>query len=271
MKIVSRICLWVIGCVLLTACTPEYNNDVKITFDDESSDYGSGMMAWYTFDNSDGSDASGNHRDAAFYGEPNFIQGKSGNGVFLNAAKEEYMNIPYALLKDWHEWTVSFWIKDFGSGNIFAAQNTIPNAYLDASYSDYPMLWAGDNGRLVLKNKPGVAHEGDGHAFSYTYTSHQADGNWHHVVVALKEKKQPYSYKTYEGIVRLYVDGTLKDQFNYTNNQDWENECSKLVFAGNKDGGYPYKSSMKLDEVRFYDKPLGTAAVSALYNHESSK
>lgn len=254
--------------ILCTACSGDYNNDVEVTFDDESSDYNSNQMARYTFDNSDGSDVSGNRRDAAFYGEPNFIQGQRGNGVFINAMREEYMNIPYALLKDLREWAVSFWIKDFGVGNIFAAQNTNPNEYLDAIYSDYPVLWAGEDGRFILKNKPGEPYDGDGYSFSYIYTSQQADGNWHHVVVAMKESKVPHTYMNYKGIARLYIDGTMRDQINYNYNQDWSNDCSKVVFGGDKDGGYPYKSSMKLDEVRIYNHALGTTAVKALYNSE---
>ncbi|MBQ8704279.1 MAG: LamG domain-containing protein [Bacteroidales bacterium] len=256
--------------LLCTSCDFEYNNDVTIGFDDESGDYLSGQLARYTFDNADGSDASGNGRVASFYGEPNFIQGQRGSGVFLNAMREEYMNIPYALFKDRHEWTVSFWIKDFGVGNIFAAQNTNPNEYLDAIYTDYPLLWAGDEGRLILKNAPGEPYNGDGHPFSYSYTSVQADGSWHHVVVALKESKVPNSYKEYKGMARLYVDGSMRDQINFNYNQDWDDDCSKVVFGGDKDGGYPYKSSLKLDEVRFYDRALGNAAVAALYSFESN-
>lgn len=267
----TLLCLPLAAMMLCAACTGDsYNNDVTITFDDESSDYLSGQMAWYSFDNSDGSDVSGNGRVASFYGEPNFIQGQRGNGVFLNAMREEYMNIPYALFKDQHEWTVSFWIKDFGVGSLFSAQNTNASQYLDAIYSDYPLLWAGEEGRFILKNSPGEPYDGDGHSFSYSYTSVQADGKWHHVVIALKEKKVPYTYKNYKGIARLYVDGSMRDQINYSYNQDWDDDCSKVVFGGDKDGGYPYKSSMKLDEVRFYDRALGTAAVSALYGFENN-
>ena len=256
--------------MLCTACFGDYNDDVEVTFDDKSSDFNSGQMAWYTFDNSDCNDASGNSRHAAFYGEPNFIQGQRGNGVFLNAMREEYMNIPYALLSDKHEWTVSFWIRDFGVGNIFASQNTNPNDYLDAIYSDFPVFWAGEEGKFILKKKPGEPYDGDGYTFSYNYVPQQADGNWHHIVIATKELKEPHSYKSYTGLARLYVDGTMRDQINYSYNQDWNDECSKIVFGGDKDGGYPYKSSMKLDEIRIYDRALGTAAVTALFNQENN-
>lgn len=245
--------------MLCTACFDDNGTTVDDpdSFDDGNADYTTGLLAYYTFDNSDGSDASGNGRDAFFYGEPRFVQGRRGTGVFLNSFREEYLNIPYNFFEGSVRWSVSFWIKDFGAGNIFGAQNSSSGS----SVGDAPLFWAKEDNTFRLKCTSGEVEYDNGTDFTYNNNAIQSDGNWHHVVVTI------WKNSGYGSVVkaRLFVDGSLRDETSCRIKPDCIDNCAKIVFGGDKDGRYNYKSSMKLDEVRFYDRALATAAVRALY------
>ena len=233
------------------------------TFDDTNTDYTSNLVAHYTFDNNDGTDATGHGNTAFFYGEPNFVAGAKGRGVFLNSFKEEYMNIPYNFFEEKRQWSVSFWVKDFGAGNIFGAQNSTSGS----TNGDAPIFWAGQDNQFLLKCKSGEVQQDEFSSFIFDYTGIQGDGNWHHIVVTLWKNSNQYNYGAK---ARLFVDGTLRDQKTVKLNIDCVNECSKIVFGGDKSGCYDYRSSMKLDEIRFYDRALATPAVVALFNSENN-
>ena len=45
------------------------------------------------------------------------------------------------------------------------------------------------------------------------------------------------------------------------------NSCTRIAFGGNKDGGYRYSSSMKLDNVRIYNRTLDRSEIQTLYSN----
>lgn len=255
--------------LLFTACI-DFGGDDYVpqedpdTFDDTNTDYISNLLAHYTFDNSDGTDATGNGNTAFFYGEPNYVAGVRGSGVFLNSFHDQYMNIPYNFFEGKRQWSVSFWIKDFGAGNIFAAQNSTSGS----TNGDAPLFWASQDNLFLLKCKNGEVQQDEFSSFTYNYNAIQGDGEWHHIVVTLWKNSNQYNYNAK---ARLFVDGTLRDQKTCKLYLDCVEECSKIVFGGDKNGCYDYHSSMKLDEVRFYDRTLAAPAVTALYNSEKQQ
>lgn len=100
----------------------------------------SGLMAYYTFDDGTANDKSGNNVNAILYGNPQLPTTSDwGRYLVLNSTlQSQYLKIPYNLFYNKHSWSVSFWIKDFGSGCIFAAQNTDS---CDFDFDDAPELW----------------------------------------------------------------------------------------------------------------------------------
>ena len=172
--------------------------------------------------------------------------------------QHQYLNIPYNLFNGRSTWSVSFWIKDFGPGNIFSAQSTNNTN----EYYDTPKLWATQEGRFSIDlNGGNISNSATD--FSYSYLSAQADGNWHHVTVVASGVGN-YANAT----VKLYVDGSLRDQISSVSDFSWINGCTKIAFGGDKMGGYAYSSSMKLDEVRFYKRVLTSNDVKALYDKD---
>ena len=101
-----------------------------------------------------------------------------------------------------------------------------------------------------------VTNGPSGTQISYIYSSNS--GAWHHYVLQREG----------DNIVKFYVDGVLVDNVTtyITNNIN----ASKVVFGGNKNGLYPVAPSMRLDNIRFYNRTLTSAQVRAIYNLEVS-
>ena len=217
-----------------------------------------GLQCYYTFDNGTANDMTDNSVDAQLMNSATTVG--TGNGYYLklNQVSDDYLLIPYNLFSGLSNWSVSFWIKDFGAGNIFAAQSSSTNSY---NYYDAPLLWAMQDNKLRLKcNSDGMPQSNGygGTAFSYNYTNIQADGSWHHVVVTMSTG----------GNAKLYVDGQLRDQITCSYVQNTINGCTKIAFGGSKDGLYPFSSSMKLDNIRIYNRAVSNTEVQTIYNSE---
>ena len=213
-----------------------------------SGDVRSGMIAYYSFDDGTGKDLSGQGVDGVLLNNPSTVDGVSGTGVFLNKFSNQYLNIPYSLFSGLSKFSVSFWIKDFNPGCIFSGQTSG-----NGSYSDAPAFWATQDSKFRIKCSHGET-EYYGYDFSYNYvTEGIQSGSWHHIVVV------------YNSNAILYIDGNRVDQGTPGFTQSAVNGCTKVVFGGNKEGTYSYCGSMKLDEIRVYNRDLTSSEVKKLY------
>ena len=209
-----------------------------------------GLQCYYTFDNGTANDMTDNSIDAQLMNSASIVSTGGGAYLKLSHVTDDYLNIPYNLFQGLSNWSVCFWIKDFGAGNLFGAISS------SGFTSDHPICWADQNNKLRLKcGGYGDLTDG-GTAFSYNYTPIQSDGSWHHIVVSMSGKN----------IAKLYVDGSLRDQISI--GPYWEDGATKVVFGGSKDGAYAFSSSMKLDNIRFYNRTLTNAEVQTIYNNE---
>ncbi len=210
----------------------------------------SGLVAYYSFDDGTGCDATSNQVDGILLNGVTTIPGIRGTAVMLNAFQNQYFNIPYNLFAGLEKFSVSLWIMDFGPGCIFAAQNSNTTN----SYYDEPYFSANQNGKFSITG--GNNYSNTGIQFSYNYQNQGIQsGNWHHIVVSLNSS-----------IAKLYIDGSLVDQTSINYHVANNNNCSKVVFGGDKEGSYDIKSSMKLDEIRIYNRELTANEVKKLYN-----
>ena len=97
------------------------------------------LASYYSFDNKDASDESGNEMDAVVNGGVQFVDDTpSGTGyaVRLNGFKKGFINIPYNVFAGKTNYSISFWIKDFDYGMVVTAIST------DAPRSDFPRIVA---------------------------------------------------------------------------------------------------------------------------------
>ena len=206
----------------------------------------SGLIAYYSFDDGTGVDSSGQDVDGILLNNPSTVDGVSGTGIFLNKFQNQYLNIPYSLFSGLNKFSVSFWIKDFNPGCIFAAQQT------NGTYNDVPTLWATQESKFRFSC---YQYPNGSVSFSYNYVTEGIQtGDWHHLCV---------TYNGAEAV--LYVDGNRVDQVSANYAQNCIDGCSKVVFGGDKEGAYSYSGSMKLDEIRIYNRDLTSKEVKKLY------
>ncbi len=214
-----------------------------------------GLLTYYTFNDGTANDATDNKLDANLINTPDMITDTprgEGKALFLNRNKEQYLNIPSYPFKDKYSYSVSFWIKDFGEGVIFGAIGTI------SSYSTPRLVCA--SGKLGfdvrgISNAPIQVP-----AFEYSVSAIQ-DGKWHLVTVSATAPQQNGTYT-----IKLYIDGKLTDTL--SSEAHYYSNATKFQFGGK--GGYTtdYSISMKLDNIRLYDRVLSDEDVKTIYEAE---
>lgn len=215
-----------------------------------------GLISYYTFDGDDVSDITENEADGQGINDPSYItstpNGK-GKAIFLNATKNQYLNIPYNLLKGMERYSISFWIKDFGTGLIFSA---ISEYHIGA---DFPRLLANSDGKFTFYS--GEDYDNRTTPFSYSYTPIQSS-EWHNITIVC-DKKSNNIAKRY-----LYIDGKLVDNNEGCWSGTTNKPCTKFQLGGSKKEYYATTTSLKLDNVRFYSRALTSGDITKIYNSE---
>lgn len=211
-----------------------------------------GLMSYYTFDNEDASDATENELDGILINDPSFgdatANGK-GKALHLNGVKGQYMSIPYNVFKNLKKISASFWIKDFSIGVIFSAITT------DYVRSDFPRLIATTDD--TFRFYTGYDNYNSTPSFVYQYTSIQSQ-DWHHVAVTVKD-----------GVRTLYIDGVRVDANEGNVGGGNGYDASKIFIGGNNDGKYDGDCiTMKIDNIRFYQRALNDSEVKEIYESE---
>lgn len=211
-----------------------------------------GLIAYYTFDNGDAKDSSGSGYHGVLLNNPTFTSettnGK-GQALFLNGIKEQFVNIPYNPFQGLDAYSVSMWVKDFGVAVLFSAVGG------DDLSRDYPRLMAGSDEAFIMHAAYAYNNEPP---FAYQYKPLQ-NGEWHMITIVVASGESSYEDKKY-----LYVDGMLVDASQAT--IDKESGCTKMHIGGDNSGKCKaFSSSMKVDNIRFYDRALEAIEVEAIY------
>lgn len=205
------------------------------------------LLAYYTFDDETLKDSFEYGLDGQLYNEPTFItdtpNGK-GKAVFFNATKDQFGEIPYNPIKNKSAYSISLWVKDFGSGPIVSS--------LGSSYVEGASIYMNEENEFVFKT-----NEYDRKVeFSYKTNLIQS-GSWH-MLTFVSNKNQ----------VDLYVDGVKADTGSAPY---YSTDGLKLLLGGSTAEytyGVPYKSSMKMDNLRVYGAALTATQIKEIYNSE---
>ena len=217
-----------------------------------------GLIGYYSFDECNGIDLSGERHNGEFAGEaqPEFIDGVAGKALYINGDNNISFKIPYVFFRGLESWTVSFWAKDVHAGSFFSAQDlSIPTRHYDV-----PRFFADNNTKTF-----GIQTQSDSYSFfSYNYTQHNDE--WHHIVVVL-DSLTPVS-NAHWGYIKLYVDGKLQDESKQYYYKSYINDCSQTTFGGNKGNSNYLSIDTKIDEIRIYNRNLKQADIKALYDLE---
>ncbi len=203
-----------------------------------------GLSAYWTFDDGTCKDITGNDMGGNIMGDVKYINETSnGYGKALQLKgpgnKDRYFFSPQLFNTD--IFTVSFWAKDFSSGNLM---KMFKDTYHFVNF-------AVDNKTFSFKIYSTNGYHECKYNFSCSASSYIASG-WHHFVLSVNK-----------GDSKLYIDGSLVDQgnANYDGHSYFEGS-TKLYFGA---GG----PAMKLDNVRIYDRYiLSSDEVKQIYESE---
>jgi len=212
-----------------------------------------GLLAFYTFDDGTANDVTDNKLNASLVNSPALIDDTpagEGKALHLNKNQEQYLNVPSNPFSGKRTYSVSFWLKDFGEGVIYAA---VGSTYANS----YPQLRCADR-KLILYVR-GLNLAGS-EAFAYSASAIQ-DGKWHLITLT--------SYAVTGNQIstnKLFIDGKLVDTISvYSDNSS----AARFQFGGNgNDPRGDYATSMKLDNIRLYDRALSDEEVKIIYEAE---
>lgn len=162
-----------------------------------------GLLAYYNFDNEDAKDATDSEMHGNTSKEPSFVDetpnGK-GRAIFLNASKNQFINIPYNPFFRKDNYSISFWLKDFGNGMIFSAIS------VDGRRNNYPRLMH-DAPKFTFA--VGYDNYNTTVPFSYS-TAAVTDSRWHLVTLTV------FCASVYaDSEMKIYIDGVLVDRLAY--------------------------------------------------------
>lgn len=205
------------------------------------SDVTRGLLAYYNFDNGTANNAAGTQNNGVINGAAQFITDTpNGKGKALLLDQEQYVNVARNPLSGKDSYTISMWVKDFGTGFLYS---NFLNDWCDSSHK--VGLYINSDGKLGLQDS--------WYSFNYNILSLQSSG-WHMISVVATGSA-----------FELYVDGNIIDSMN----NGWTLEGNKMQIGGRGDtSSMAWADPFKVDNVRIYGVPLTEEEVGQLYNYE---
>ena len=202
------------------------------------SDVTRGLLAYYNFDNSNANNAAGTQNNGVITGDASFIDDTpKGTGKALFLDQEQYVNVARNPLDGKKNFTISMWVKDFGSGILF---NTLGGSSVK------------NNVFLGISSKGNIGYN-KYNTFQYSSTKLQSSG-WHMITLIQQDR-----------IIEIYVDGIIVESKSY----DSEIGGNQMQIGGRGDNsGNAWADPFKVDNVRIYGVPLSEDEVYQLYNYE---
>ncbi len=217
---------------------------------------GSGLVAYYNFDNGTAADSSGNSNNGVLIGGPTLTAGKVGAASLLFDGVDDYVNIPHSSSVNIGSgnFAFSFWFKKTnatdsytsllskntsddsdGPGFVFFLRETVPNIYAGIG-----------NGSATL----GAA----GTPINNT--------DWQHVTVVREQGQK----------LLVYLNGVVAAQSTVVDTiGDVSNAVGITIGkgAGLNPSGPPHQEYFKgaIDDVRVYNRALTAAEVTEIYNY----
>lgn len=206
----------------------------------------SNLLAYYTFDDGTLKDSFEYGLNGQLYNEPTFITDTpngAGKAVFFNVMKEQFGEIPYNPIENKSAYSISVWVKDFGSGPIIS--------FLSSNYVEGGSFYVSEDNEFLFKTNYNRQIE-----FTYKLNQIQS-GSWHML-----------TFVSNKGQVDLYIDGVKVDTGTYPY---YSTDGLKLMLGGSTaeySYGVSYQSSLKMDNLRIYGATLTGNQIMEIYNSE---
>jgi len=212
-----------------------YGSVLETTTTDATPLVTSGLVAYYTFDDSNCNEAQGKSEyngTKQGTGTPVFstdIPGKSGKSLQLN--NDAYFQVPTNPMSRGAQWSYSVWLKTMSNCTVWLHQTT-SSPYL-------PSL-------SIYNNKVSAYYNGSYSYFNIDISLLLLEGNWHMLTITRNS-----------GTYKLYIDGTF--YANYSGSTYTYTDNPYPLQLGNGFTG-------KMDNFRCYNRELTQSEITELFN-----
>lgn len=205
-----------------------------------------GLVAYYSFDNGNVTDWSGQY-NGFNQGATSSTETPSGQGLSMEFDGESsYLQIPYDLFQSSRSWSYSMWFKTQNSGNH--------RTFFGTNQQNYLMYFTNE-ARFYL------AAQMYNHWTTTGSLSSFFNNQWHMLTVAYKDNGSA------GGLISLYMDGMLFETMNTSSIYPYYwNSLTNVYIGGNIVQQNHYFYNGKIDNIRTYNRALTLAEVQALYN-----
>ena len=206
-----------------------------------------GLVAYYNFNNSNADDAVGNYH--GFMNGGSFITDTpSGSGKALYLKQKQYVSIGSAPIDGRTNYSVSMWVKDFGSGCLMLTQKgnyyTAPSMIITEDVK--VRFFTGESDYSNISK-----------TFSVDMTNYQTS-QWVMLTIVCEPSGNQIQST-------LYINGRRADSgTSYNSNA----KGGTAMTIGGSYGNSLWAAPMKIDNVRLYSVNLKDEEVAALYEYE---
>lgn len=195
-----------------------------------------GLLALYTFDNENANNSYRNSNNGVIDGTPQYVQHGSGKAISLD--QKQVINIPNNMLDGKTAYTVSLWIKDFGSGVIFGT--------FESNYYTSPSFYINNSNQLtIFHNRYNTSNS------SISLQPYQASG-WHMISVAFNNNQ-----------ILLFMDGQRVDAIS---GSYIESKGNSMRIGGSIEGNWA--DPMIVDNVRIHSVALDDSEIKTIFDSE---
>lgn len=213
-----------------------------------------GLVAYYPFDG-DAKDKSGNGNDGTEHGNPVYVDGVKGKARnFTNgfsyatpSPEHDYITIPVTPNKEQFTWFFFIKVKNvthmeeslLSYGSTTTGKEWL-NIFLDTDFKIQFQVYDGKSSSGAGSKKSEVLDTSKFYSVGLTYQN---------------------------GIIKLYIDGTLLDTLNYK--QLEFNQFNEILIASHKWGSSSQSTRFSgvIDELRIYNRALTQAEITQLYQN----
>lgn len=197
-----------------------------------------GLLALYTFDDENANNSYRSINNGVIEGTPQYVQ--NGNGKAISLDQKQVINIPNNMLNGKTAYTISLWIKDFGSGMIFGT--------IRGNYYSSPSFRVNNNNQFnIVYNNSSTINS------NFSLQAYQASG-WHMVSVVFNRANNQ---------ILVFMDGQRVDALSASY---IESEGNSMRIGGNLDGNWA--DPMIIDNVRIHSVSLDDSEIKTIYDSE---
>ncbi len=197
-----------------------------------------GLLALYTFDDENANNSYRSSNNGVIEGTPQYVQ--NGNGKAISLDQKQVINIPNNMLNGKTAYTVSLWIKDFGSGMIFGT--------IRGNYYSSPSFHVNNNNqfRIAYDNFNSINS-------NFSLQAYQASG-WHMVSIVFNNTNHQ---------ILVFMDGLRVDALSASG---IASEGNSMRIGGSLDGNWA--DPMIIDNVRIHSVSLDDSEIKTIYDSE---